>query len=787
MSFWYRLLQLSPRLSWLIALWAIPSAIAAETPHLPVIQIYTDKLPNKLSEKTERSLFYLSSPNLFYSVLSTVEPIFSQENKRLSKTEKKAGNVVIAHAPLQQAPKKNENLERTPNAPILDALMPDAPIPDALISDAAATPTSAESFTYQDEPQPIPLRALPPNGTQFRLNGQSLNHLTTQEIRSGYQVRRDTQNVSAFQGTVNLGSHLQRSIRNDHLMTIEHSGHYFQTATVTESSESEITRLAPQTVDGFDLKISLLGACLSPEASSQAQCSYTPAISTLSPNNILDIEQLGRIQTDGALGEVVTEASLDAIAQPGFQRGANGQVLGLDLSFPNVATRPGNQFSTATTASRNEVTTRVPAVTFARNRQVIQMNDHEAVMGLTVRGNTLISGESNSFWSGLIQAGSELLPDVVPTLEGAGIPANTQINQNLFLAVNNVRLPSNSFTLYQGGIGRADSILATMQPQDVSPGRFRGLWFGFSPIVETTLAVEANGQVLSPTRTTVASGTEAGKQTEADLQLLSVVNGMSLNADDIRNNYIQLYQAFYETDTQLTTVENYTERTTYHPHISFTGNVTAFDHVFNYYAGAMVANNLNMYAGLDYTAFRPNHGLSYKLGGIVYTNPNRDYYSQLTASLSKRFQLSPQASITLASGLNWALDRRNQIGEITAQDRSSTVYLQANAQLGRFSLGATGNIDGFLPNAAPSSVQLNAAVRLADRLALSGFITPFSHNSNYADYGASLSWQLSGTYPGTPRPTLAVNWLSNYYNYGTDPLGNSVTENDDTFSISLQF
>ncbi len=634
---------------------------------------------------------------------------------------------------------------------------------------------------YAVPPYAMRLEDLSASGTRFRLNRQLLNHLSTIELQTGYQFSNDINSNSSVQGTLSLDSRLQRSIANDQVVTVEHRGAYLQAETVTRSREVTVTRTLPQTINGFGIQLSFTGACLFPETTTQERCTYTPGLSTVEYSNILDFREAGKLQDDGELGAVLTDESLAAIKQPGFQRGEEGQTIGIDLLFPNTGTRSGNRFSDRVTADRRETYKTVPVFTLARSRQIVQMNDKEAALAITLRGNTWISQDSQIEANALLQAGIVLLPDIVPRITGNEKPANPRVNSNIFLAVNNARLPQGGFTLYHGGISRADSVELDLQPKDLPSAKFRGVWIGLSPVVDYRIGTTANSQSIGSLRSIKTIGAEGNGGSSNNLNFVSLIGEDEFIANNIHDTYVQIYQSLYETDAQTVMVENYEELTAYYPHISFTGNTTAFDNVFNYYAGLIFEEQFNAYAGADYTAFLPN-GLTYELGGIVYTQPDRDYYSQLNGKVTKRLRLSENASLALSGGLNWALDRDDQIGDIEISSRSSAVYLKAKADLGRLSLQATGNVGGILPESARNSLRLQTGLKLADSITLSSFVTAFSKSSSYARYGASLAWQLVGR----SSPVLSVGWTNNRYSFGTDLLGNALSSSEDSFVVSFK-
>ncbi len=763
MLFWSYPLRLNLAFFWLLVLVAIPKAAIADE--------YQDAIADPATAHAQPSPKTKLKPkptNIFSS--------FSTRDRSTIDNEIVASSLA---APPNYALAPGQTIEKIENAELeqSSADIEESKKPE---EEPEEKPENLDPSGYAVPPHTVPLASLPPSGTQFRLNRQWLNHLSKTELQTGYQFGHDVNSTSSVQGTIALDSRLQRSITNDQVVTVEHKGTYLQTESVARSREVTLTQTLPETVNGVGIQLSFTGACLFPETTSEERCSYTPGLSTVQPNDIFELQEAGKLQDDGKLGEILTDESLAAIAQPGFQRGVDGQAIGVDLLFPNVGTRAGNRLSDKTSIDRTETYDIVPSFTLARSRQIVRMNEKEAALGLTIRGNTWISQDANIEINALLQAGVALLPDIVPRLKGSDKTANPRVNSNLFLAANNARLPPGGFTLYQGGISRADSIEPDMQPQDLPSAKFKGVWIGLSPVVDYHIGIKTSSKSLDALRLIQTIGAEGKSGGSSNLFFLAAIDGDEFIAANIQDTYIQIYQSLYETDSQTVTVENYKEQTSYYPHIRVTGNTTDFDSVFNYYAGLIVEDRLNAYAGADYTIFSPN-GLTYELGSVFYTQPDRDYYSQLSGKITKRVRLSEQASLSLSSGLNWALDRKDQIGDVELNSRSSAVYLQARADLDPVFFQAIGNLGGILPDSARSELRLQSGVKLLDKVTLSGFITAFSKSSSYARYGTSLAWQPANE----QSPVLSIGWTNNRYGFGTDQLGNDISTSEDIFAISL--
>ncbi|MEO0805432.1 MAG: hypothetical protein AAFY33_03910 [Cyanobacteria bacterium J06643_4] len=788
MTFWTHLLRLSFTLCWLFTLGYSKPAAAIEGRETQFIapNVGTPQ-PSFTINNTQRPCSLLDESlesTEFNSVVSIEE---NTTTAQLSKAHIESVNKQEQQAPhppdhtLEAVFSRSANYVQSENSEALVSFsteIENAENNTNELSDISVEVEAPEAIP-DAIPDAIPLESLAPSSTQFQFNGQPLNHLTDLEVEAGYRSGSDVNSAALLRGTISLGNSLQRSVTDDQRLTIEHNGTYFQSETVTQSRTVSVTKTVPIAIDGFSIQLSLTAACLNPQETPEEHCTYTPALRTSEADDILDFRQVGRLQTEGMVGDVVMAESLDAIAQPGFQRGTNGQAIGLDLLFPNTGSRLVESPSTDFTINRTETSSIVPIFTLARRRQIVQLNDQAAALGITMRGNSVVVGDDSNLLNVLLQVAAELLPDVVPQVAATHRPANTQVNRNLLLAANNVRLPQRGLTLYHGGISRAASVSEEALPNEVPAANFWGVWLGFSPVNTYHISTRSQDQVLGTLRLISTTGTEGRADGNDHLQFLSSVNGDEFIADNLSDTYVQIYQSFYETTGQTTEIERYTERTAYHPHIRVTGNTTAADAAFNYYVGAIIHNRFNLYAGLDYTA-TDSQGMTYELGGIFYTQPDRDYYSQLSGSITQQILLSEQASLSLSGGFNWALDRSNQIGDVEVNSRSSAVYLRANAQLNRLSLGASGTLGGILPNAAQNSLRLESSIAISDALTLSGFMMPFSESSSYARYGTSLNWRMGG------GPVLKLGWRNHRYGYGHDAFGRELSSDEDLLTFTLE-
>ena len=645
----------------------------------------------------------------------------------------------------------------------------------------AVSESSSEDPDYIISPHTIPNSAASPFATTIPLNGVSISHLTEWETFSGYNFGDDINNHFQFDGAVALDRQIQQSITRDNVFTIDQRGTYLQLQTVRTEHETTTTRRFPKTLLGFELQLSLTANCLFPGTDSTQQCTYTPTIETdqaslndnLTSADVLILEDAG---------EVVTPESIEAIRQPGFQRGANGQEIGVDLLFPNTGSRSGNSLSDRGIGEREEEVELSPALAFSRVRQIVQANDHETVLARTVRGATGILNTDTTPLNLGVQLVGQLLPDLEPNLEGSSNPANTQMNRNLFLAANNTRLPGNSFTIYQAGMGRAASLDAPPASLRELPAvNFNSLWLGLSPITERSFSTDLQFEETNPPRITTAEGNEGG--VGDNVSFVSVIDGETFSTAGLEDFYVQTYLTNFETDVDLVSTQVFSEETNYYPHLSWSGNITNASQSFRYYTGVIAAPTIRAYAGLDYRRNSRN-GWRYGASAIGYVNPDRDYYSHFQGNVARRIRLSRNANLTFSGDFRWELDQPEEIGNTRIGSRASFVRARADANWGPLSLGGENLFGGILPNSTQDRLRVNLGLRVSDRFRISGFITPIDQSSSRANYGVNAFLRLG---EGRNSPMLVASWRNNEYDLGADEFGRDILSTENVFFVGFRW
>ncbi|BAY12307.1 hypothetical protein [Calothrix sp. NIES-2098] len=636
----------------------------------------------------------------------------------------------------------------------------------------ASTPADSK---YIIPPQVIAKEKVPAFTTTMMLNGLPISHLTEWEFAGGSSFSNQQNQTFDVNGIIKLNSQIEASLTKNNIFTVEQKSSYLQLQTVRRKREVTIAKKAAETIMGTEIQLSLTANCLS---NPDRQCTYTPGIIT--DKNSIDPQTLMpmRIMQTSNFGDVVETASLDAMKQPGFQTGTNGQDIGVDLYFPKVGTVSS---SDTTSVTRKEQIENTPVGIYSTVRQVVRANDREAVIGRTVRGFGLIANDENRLLNSAIQLGNLILPDANPQIVGGTNPPNKNVNYNLFFAANNARLPANSLTIYHAGIGEAKSTSPDIKdPQKLPSAHFNSIWIGLSPITKRTLSEDTYYEVTGPQRILVDAGAEGGY--ESNVNFLSLFNNQSFSTANLQDFYSQIYLKMFLQDVNTLRTSKFTEKTSYFPHLSFTGNTTKGDDVFRYYAGVIGAQEIKAYLGADFTK-NTSSGWNYTLGGIAYLNPDYDYYTQVIGSVSKKITLSQNANIFLSTGLNYALDQPKRIGNNVMDLSGSSLTVGARANIGDFSVGLVNYFGDILPNSVKDTLVADIAAKLGDNLQLSAYYTPINKSSARSWYGASAQFKLGNKYNS---PTLAFMWANNEYNLGADSSGQESSVKDNVFQVWLR-
>jgi hypothetical protein len=657
--------------------------------------------------------------------------------------------------------------------------------PQIAQSTAEAKPKASQVIRKEDEftipPHVTSKKQLNPFTTTLILNGKPISHLTSWELTTGTGFGEGRSSNLNLNGIVTFNSKVIESLTRNNVYAVDQTGSYLQFLTVQNSKTVSVRRKEPQTLTGLRIQLSLTGACILPGKNPEQQCTYTPGLFT--DNNSINPDFLvpTRIFQPSSVGDFVTPESLAIIRLPGFQSGANGQKIGVDLYFPNAGALPKDPLLNPTTVSRTEDIENTTAATYSRVRQIVKANYRKAVIGRTIHGFTAMPEDKNTLLNSALQLGAQLFPDVEPQLQGSSQAVNTNVNNNLFLAANNTRIPDNSFTVYQAGIGQADSLKSSANKlSDIPAATFNSFWMGLSPITQRSYSTDISYEITGPQKALASSGAEGGLG--SDNNFTSVVNTDTISTSQLQNFYTQIYLSFYNQDANLVTTSKLTEKTSYFPHFGFTGNVTRAQDVLRYYAGTILSDKPKVYLGLDYTKQTQN-GWTFAAGGIGYLNPDRDYYSQVQGSISKKIALGKAKNIFLATGFNYAIDRETQIGNTTIISPASSVTVSASTQLGPVTFGVVQYFGGILPNSIRNMLVANLDLKLNDNIRVSAYATPISENADRSLFGVSAQFRLGRQYNS---PTLSLSWSNNEYNFGVDSIGRELHTSNNVFTLTFK-
>lgn len=628
-------------------------------------------------------------------------------------------------------------------------------------------------------PTIAPKEKIHPFTTTLPLNGVPISHLTDWEVYEGTTFGDDINTSISAGGIVKLDGKVTESLTKDNIYTVDQKASYLQLQRIRETRKVAVTRNEPHTMLGMQMQMSFTASCLvgDTESIENEKCSYTPGLITDRDSLDPDFFLPTRIVQTANMNEVVTPESLAVMQLPGFQTGANGQQVGLDLYFPNSGAFPGNTQGNQVFYERKEEINNTQIGLYSQVSQVVKANHEKAVIARTIRGFGLVTDSDNLLLNSAVQLGNIVLPDVKPRLQGSNKKVNTNINKNLFLAANNVRIPTSSYTFYQAGIGSANSLKPGIKHRSQIPrATFNSLWVGISPVVDRTIERINRYKPTGKQRIIADGGGEGG--VDSNIDLLSVVNGENFSANEIEDFYGQIYLTNFAQDVNLVTGNRFVEDIKYYPHISFTGNIVGSLDTFKYYTGVITGKTIKAYAGSDYT--RNFGNLNISTGAIGYINPDRDYYSQIFGSISQTIGSSRKANLVLSSRFNYALDRENRIGKIESKAPASLVTLGARANFGNVSFGVVNYFDDILPNSVDKTLLADLAINFSKNFQLTGFYTPINEASSQSRYGATAKLRLGSKYNS---PTISLSWKNNFYDLGQDSQGIKLRFTDNIFKV----
>lgn len=653
----------------------------------------------------------------------------------------------------------------------------------------------AEDRRPMTAPTAAPSGRVVPLTSRFVLNGETLNYGQgpTLEALSLSGASRDWD--LEISGTHPIRQSLHERAGGG-LYTREQTGWYVQARTVDRRREVKVTRREAIDIYGFQLDLTVTGGCFFPEAEPGSYCTYTPSVEidpdSINPDTLIP----GGFIFGEDVGAEISAETHNALKAEGFQRGVAGgeEIVGLSLAVPNSGYVASEERSGQNSVERYESVDKRTIGGIYRFNQTLNSNADGASLARTTRGFIFLEGDE---WTGKAAAAqllSWILPSARAPLALTEKAARLSIGNNLFLAANNTRLPEKSLTAYHAGRGYvAHPQKPIRSAADTPSSIFNSFWIGFSPVrdIETT---SRTGFVTTGPRESTLEGGYSFVQGGFDTPL---AEGTSIYiVDEISQRISQIELAniedlFIQTGIDLTRQDGlalYTssEKSSYRyvPHLSFSGNLTTGTSVTRYYAGAILDDETNAYVGFDHS-YRGQNGLSLLLRGEHYSRPDRDYYSNVEARLSKTVALSKGGKLTFGLGAREQLDRAPSTEEsVTLNDNDRTIDLVASYQTAAgHSYALSHRLVQAEDGSDDESTSIGFSYRASDNWSFSSQITPFSNEDAYIAARAGFSWRQASR-PNSP--VLGVQWASIKYDYGEDQFGNSLRDREDTLLVSYK-
>jgi hypothetical protein len=651
----------------------------------------------------------------------------------------------------------------------------------------APTPPRSNSTT-QDPRFILPPQVLDPNqvdpfSTQFVLNGDRISHLTSTVAKSGFEsgnFRTSDLNFNIYQL---IRADSIQSVTRDIVVRVNSKLESVGVRSVAQQQDIAVSVSKPQTLLGVREQVSLDADCLD---GSGRTCTYLPGLK-------IDESTLNRqLQPTGAkitsqFGDVISPASVTAIRQPDFQSGANGQDFGIDLTIPAIGlvTTPWSA-NPILTGNRREDLNSTVAVNYTRMNQDFATNGVESTLGRTTRSINYIHHDRNQLLNLAVLALGQVLPEFQPSIASGKPGTRIVVNPNLYRAANAVRIPENSQTVYQTGMGYAVS--RGQDPKIPPAASHQAIWVGLSPVVDRELVRDYYYATRRAPQIVSQGGGEGG-----GLPVAVNLNDFGFNSSGLQNAYGQGYVTVYNRDVDRVDVETIRQRTDYYPHISFSGTSLTENTLWRYYTGAIVNlnlgspaksdQNIKAYVGTDYSVVNPQ-GLSFSVGGVGYLNPDPEYSTQLFANATHSIGLgsNPRHHLVVGFNANYILDGATTIQSLPIRSAQSFVNTGLTVNLGDISFGGTQLIGNILPESTSSKTIFNVGWKITNRLNLGAFYTAADQNISTNPYGASLSLALDPS----SNSSLYLGWNAAEIDFRRTLGATSNIYRDNTFSLSVR-
>jgi hypothetical protein len=608
-----------------------------------------------------------------------------------------------------------------------------------------------------------------------------------------------------MQGTVLRGRVAQvKDVENEQLLELSGSGqqrlNLRQSALIFQLDTMDSQRVVTKGLDergeliGFRLDLSFTGKCILPGSNPEGYCTYTPGLATVPGGVDPDTLTPNAFPVSSEYGQEISEEVHLALQEPGFQRGEDvdgAPLVGVSSDVINSGFVSDGSPSSLTGVRTEETRLRfVPTV--ARVEQTLATNSAEAAATRSVRAFVLPDGDEIDRVYLAMQLAALVLPSANDTVDYVDGTPNTSVSNNIFLALNNARTPSESYTIFQ--TGRASVVHSETPPRSAAEtpvAVYNGIWMGMTPAqaVHTTQRLQfiQTGDRVSvndPGFSQGGLGTPFGDLLDAGITFIdgvdqSITNVNLQNVDDL---FVQVGLDLTRQDA----IRRFTTTTTtdYHlvPHLSFNGNRTGGETVFRYYAGVLFSDETNAYVGTDFSLATETGWSAY--GRIdLYSAPDLDYRSEAELRGSGTFNINPDRQIIVgASGITELDSNVLENGDGLSED---------SAQANIFGRWREGSLDftlskSFTLNGADElgqSTTIGVGYALDDRISVSAQVTPWTTDDDYIDAALGVSTQLSEL-PGDPILQMQIARVQ--YEVGTSSFGDTANVSETVLKLGLQ-
>jgi hypothetical protein len=633
----------------------------------------------------------------------------------------------------------------------------------------------------------------------FTLNGATLDFGLTASVTAG-AFAGDNRSIEFLgNGIFGFGSTTEAETVNN-IGIRRQSGWFVSLRAVDRSRTVETRRRTPVELIGFNLDLTVTGKCVVPGAEPDTFCTYTPGL-TVGPEDI-DPETLLPFvfRTDSAFGQQIDVATHEALkAEPDvFSRGdpTLEERVGISLQIPNAGTLPDETRINLSSFDREERVRQRLMFSVSKVDQTLKSSDTEATLDRTTRSFVLLDRDEWDKYSIATQLAAWILPGASSSVSSAGGAPRGDISNNLFFAANNVRVPANSFTMFQTGSGRVQHTLTPPRNPDETPTVFfNSFWMGVSPVRDVS---RSNGTRFSglEDRRLIRSAYREGSISSGLGELDDVVGRITI-IDDIAREittlelsnivdpdiYVQVGIDFTRQRAIEEVLTRQTSRFRYVPHFSFTGNRTDGRSVLRYYAGLIDPAKANFYIGSDYTWLGAN-GIRFAASAAAYSRPDRDYFSNAAVSVSQTTRLNDSNLLTYGISGRLEIDRVDALTDargVGTNGDQVEVFGQLQNTVGAFT--ARARASNLRSGNSTQAISLGAALPVFDGASLTLEGTPYATENSYIQFRTGLSVPISAQ---AGSPVLRAQYARIKYDFGSDAFGQSQRATENTFLATIQ-